>query len=171
MFVPFESTPSNARVWIFQSNRPFSAEELKSAERKLRAFTDVWAVHGEPLNASFKIAFNQFIILAADETHHDASGCSIDSSVRELKELEQDLGVDLFDRNLVAFKSGDGISLVPVMELKEKFSNGTLNGGTFTFNNLVGTKSGLEKDWIVPAGSTWLKRYIPIELEKASGVL
>ena len=168
MFVPFESLPANARIWIFQSNRPFSDEELKSAEQKLKGFTDVWAVHGEPLNASFKIAFSQFIILAADETQQDASGCSIDSSVRAVKELEQDLGVDLFDRNLVAFKSGDDISLVPVKELKEKFSNGTLNGGTLTFNNLVGTRSALEKEWIIPAGSTWLKRYIRIELEKAS---
>lgn len=164
MFIPFESLASSSRIWIFQANRPFSSEELKFANQKLRAFTEEWAVHGVPLNTSYKIEFNQFIILAADERQHTASGCSIDSSVRALKELEAALDVDLFDRNQVAFKTGDSITLISLQELKEKFRNGILKADSFAFNNLVSTKSELENGWIVPAAKTWLKRYIPNEL-------
>ena len=110
--------------------------------------------------------YDQFIILAADETHETPSGCSIDSSVRVLKSLEQDLGVRLFDRNLIAFKSDGGIDLIPLQDLKQKFQDGILNQGTLTFNNVVSTKSDLDHAWLAPACKTWLKRYIPNELAK-----
>jgi hypothetical protein len=166
MFVLFDSLPPTSRIWIFQSNRPFSETELEHVEETLRGFSEGWAAHGSPLKTSFAVKFNQFIILAADETHEAPSGCSIDSSVRTLKSLEQALGVQLFDRNKIAFRSGDTISLIATQQLKQKFHDGTLNEGTLTFNNLVDTKSALDKDWIVPAGNTWLRRYIPNELVK-----
>src|SRR5687768_5083641 len=103
MFVSFESLPQTARVWIFQSDRPFEGEELKKAEVKLREFTEEWAVHGTAFETSFSIRFNQFIVLAADESRQNASGCSIDSSVRVLKDIEKLLGIKLFDRNQIAF--------------------------------------------------------------------
>lgn len=166
MFVPFESLPSSTRVWIFQADRPLTNEQLKIAEAKLRGLTDVWAVHGTPLQTSYSIRFNQFIVLAADESHQNTSGCSIDSSVRVLKEIEDLADIDLFDRNLVAFRSGDKVSLVPLKDVKQYFQDGILNAQTLTFNNLVETKGALETNWLVPAAGTWLKRYIPNPLEK-----
>ena len=166
MFVPFSSLASESRVWIFQANRPFKAEELEVVENSLRQFTNEWAAHGSPLKTSYIVKFDQFIILAADETHQSPSGCSIDSSVRILKGLEQALNIQLFDRNQVAFKKDDQVILVPLQELKQKFKDGILNEETLTFNNLAGTKQALENEWLIPAGSTWLKRYIPNELAK-----
>ena len=166
MFIPFESLPSSSRIWIFQSDRPLTPEQLPKAETRLRQFTDEWSVHGVPLETSYTIKFNQFIILGADETRQNTSGCSIDSSVRVLKEIEGDLGNDLFNRNLVAFMSDGRVTIVPLKEIKQNFQDGILNAETLTFNNLVSTKGDFEKNWLVPAGETWLKRYIPNPLEK-----
>jgi hypothetical protein len=166
MFIPFESLPSNAKVWIVQANRPFATDELNIVHDRLRQFTEEWSVHGSPLPTSYLVKFDQFITLGADETEQSASGCSIDSSVRVLKSLEQCFGIQLFDRNQVAFKIGDGIVLVPVQELKQKFAARILNQDTLTFNNLVDTKASFEKSWLVPAGDTWLKRYMPNPLAK-----
>jgi len=166
MFVPFDTLPAAARIWIFQADRPFTPEELIIVEKSLRAFTAGWVVHGSPFNTSFVVKFNQFIVLAADESGQNASECSIDSSVRVLKEIEHDLGVHLFDRNLVAFRKGDEIVLVHAQELKQKFHAGILNEDTLTFNNLVSTKAEFENHWLVPAGETWLKRFIPNPLAK-----
>lgn len=166
MFVPFSSLPPHARVWIFQGDRPFTARELEIIEERLRGFSDEWGVHGTPFKTSFRIEYAQFIVLAADESQMQASGCSIDSSVRVLKELEQTLGISLFDRNLVAFKTNGSVTLVPVSKLKEKFADGTLNEDTLTFNNLVSRKADFESGWLVAAGTTWLRRYIPNLLAK-----
>src|SRR5918992_1402536 len=99
MFVPFESLTPASRIWIFQANRRIARGELEVVKSNLREFTEEWAAHGSPLKTSFTIKFDQFIILAADETHESPSGCSIDGSVRVLKKLEQSLGIQLFDRN------------------------------------------------------------------------
>lgn len=166
MFVPFTSLPAATRIWVFQANRPFTTDELQMAEKQLRAFTDEWAVHGSPLDTSFAIKYHQFIVLAADESHQSASGCSIDSSVRVLKAIEQSTGVQLFDRTLVAFKRGEQVVLFPLQQLKQKFAEGILNEDSLTFNNLVSTKGAFEKEWLVPAGETWLKRYLTNPLAK-----
>ena len=133
---------------------------------KLRAFTDDWAVHGNPFETSFSIRYNHFIILAADESTQSASGCSIDSSVRVLKDLEQSFGVRLLDRNNVAFLQGDEVTLVPLQDLKQKFSDHILNEDILSFNNLVRTSEELEESCLAPVGLTWLKRYISNPLAK-----
>ena len=171
MFVPFEKLPPSSRIWVFQANRPFTAEELRIVDTRLRTFTEEWMVHGSPFDTSYCIKFNQFIVLAADETGQSASGCSIDSSVRVLKELEQVLGVDLFDRNQVAFLIDERVQLVPLGELKQKFQDGILSEDTLSFNNLVATRKDLDERWLVSAGRTWLKRYMANPLAKVKGVL
>lgn len=168
MYVPFESLPPTSRVWIYQSNRPFNDREVETLTARLRNFTDAWNVHGMPLNMSFRIEHNQFIMLAADEGEQSASGCSIDSSVRALKEIEQSLGVALFDRNQIAFKKEDAVLTIPLARLNEYFASGILDEDTLTFYNLVNTKSQLEHEWLVPVKATWLKRYISNPLAKVN---
>lgn len=166
MFVPFETLPQTSRIWIFQADRSFSSQEAKVVDRMLREFTDEWAVHGTPIETSYSIQHDQFIILAADERQQAASGCSIDSSVRVLKNVEQLLGIKLFSRDFVAFLVDDKVEVVALKELKEKFGSGILNDHSLTFNNLVNTKGDLAKGWVVRAGETWLRRYMPNPLAK-----
>ena len=90
-----------------------------------------------------------------------ASGCSIDDSVRTLKKLGEELNIDFFDRTLVAFKNQEEVITIPISDLKKKFEEGVWNSRQLVFNNLVSTKGELSQGWLVPAGSTWLKRYLP----------
>ncbi|MEO5601110.1 MAG: hypothetical protein ABIR06_09300 [Cyclobacteriaceae bacterium] len=166
MFVPFASLSPESRIWIYQADRQMTSAELGVMKSKLQEFTEGWVAHGVPLKTSFTIEFNQFIILAADEDHQSPSGCSIDGSVRVLKELEQLTGIRLFDRNLVAFKIDGKIILIPVDQLKLKFAEGALNASTLSFNNLVSSKGQFHEGWLQPAGKTWLKRYIPEDMVK-----
>lgn len=161
MYVPFDSISPSSRIWVYQSSRKFTPEESEMIAAHLDSFTRGWAAHGQGLKTSFLIPYDHFIILAADESHYGASGCSIDSSVRAIKEIEQQLGLDLFDRNLVAFKDADAIRLVRLQDLKQKYMEGIWSEASLTFNNLVSEKGQLETSWVVPAGNTWLKRYVP----------
>lgn len=161
MLVSFESISPSSRIWIYQSNRKFIESDKTIISEQLTSFTQQWAAHGQPLKTSFDIRYDQFIILAADEGHHAPSGCSIDASVHTIKQIEQQLGISLFNRNLVAFKEETSVIIIALADLKQKFAEGTWNEQTPAFNNLISVKSQLETDWIVPAGNTWLKRYLP----------
>jgi hypothetical protein len=161
MFVPFETIAPSSRVWIFQSMRKFTSSEMAVLTDFLQSFTENWAAHGQPLRSSFDIRFDQFIILAADESFNSASGCSIDESVRAIKEIENRLGAVLFDRQSVAFMDNDSVFLISLADLKQKYVEGIWNEATPTFNNLVSFRNQLDSEWIVPAVNTWLKRYAP----------
>lgn len=159
MFVPFDSLPPQARIWIYQSNKKFTDVDKNTISEALTAFTERWQVHGQPIETSFDIRFDQFIILAANDS---TSGCSIDSSVRAVKEVGSLINVDFFDRTRVAFKlDQEKVMIIPLNKLSEAAASQNWGAETPTFNNLVETKSELQNRWIVNAGSTWLKRYLP----------
>lgn len=161
MFVPFHSLPPASRLWIYQCTRKFSADEKTIIENALKLFTEQWAAHGHPLTASFKIAFDQFLIIGVDESHESPSGCSIDASVHAVKELSQRLSIDFFDRSQVAFIKGDGeVVTIRQASLKDALSKGDWNADTRTFNNLISAKSQLDSEWVIRSADSWLKRYL-----------
>jgi hypothetical protein len=158
MFVPFSSLPPQARIWIYQSDKKFTEPERHTISAYLKAFTEQWKVHGQPMEASFDIRYDQFVIIAAND---QASGCSIDSSVRTMKEIGELVHADFFNRTLIAFEDGEDVTLLPLSGLKQESEKGNWHGASRTFNNLLNTKEELENKWIVPAGTTWLSRYLP----------
>jgi hypothetical protein len=161
MYVPFESLSDNSRVWIYQSDRRLTADEVVRLTAVLRSFCDQWAAHGEPLKTSFRIEHSQFVVICADEDFHLPSGCSIDASVRMLKEFQAQAGVDFFNRTLVAFLINGAVAAVSLQALKQQFTDGTLTGATTAFDNLVPSKGDFLRRWNVPAEKTWLAKYLP----------
>lgn len=159
MYVTFDEIADKARVWIYQSDRKLTNHENEELENGAKQFAEKWAAHGTGLTASAKLFHNQFLVLAVDESAHNASGCSIDSSVSFVKQAEQQYGLNFFDRTKVAFLSNDEIYLESIQNLKNKIESGDIESDTLTFNNLVATKEEMDKNWLSPAQNTWLERY------------
>ena len=149
-----------SRVWVYQSSRLFSLSEAFEVEDLLKKFTESWLSHGSPIKGAANLFFGQFIILMADESATGVSGCSTDTSVRLIKEMEQRFGVSLFDRLSLAFVIKDKVELLPLSQLPYAVKNGFINGDTLYFNNLVQTKEELEKNWIIPVKESWLAKKV-----------
>jgi len=161
MYIPFEKLPPYSRVWIYQANRPFSNDEEKVISNSLMSFCSQWEAHGNPLQTSFKIEYYQFVILAVDENLAGASGCSIDGSVRVLKELGNQLNIDFFDRSKVAFLENEKVRNYSLAQLKSLFQSGDLTSASQTFNNLVANKTEFESNWKTSVQKSWLTKYLP----------
>jgi hypothetical protein len=138
----------------------FSLSEALEAEEMLNTFTAKWLSHGAPVKGAAHIFFGQFIVLMADETATGVGGCSTDSSVRVIKEIEQKTGVQLFDRTTLAFVMNDKVQLLPLSQFEYAVSNKFINADTLYFNNTVLTKAELEEKWIIPVKESWLNRKI-----------
>ena len=78
-----------SRVWIYQASCVFSLQEALDIEELLTEFAAQWKSHGTPVKGGVYLFFGQFIVLLADETATGVSGCSTDSSVRLIKDIEQ----------------------------------------------------------------------------------
>ena len=154
-----------SRVWIYHANRIFSMSEALSIEDILNDFTRSWKSHGTPVKGAGYLFFGQFIVLMADETATGVSGCSTDSSVRLIKEIEQQFEVSMFDRTTLAFVVKDKIQLLPLSQLQYAVDNGFIDAGTLYFNNLVQTKEELENNWIIPLKESWLKSRLRLKVE------
>ena len=133
-------------------------------EDLLNDFTDKWLSHGTPVKGAGYLFFGQFIILMADEKATGVSGCSTDSSVRLIKDIEQRFGVNMFDRTTLAFVVKDKVQLLPLSQLQYAFDNGFIDSHTLYFNNLVQTKAELETNWLVPIKDSWLSKKITVKV-------
>jgi len=160
MYVKFEYLPSNSRVWVYQSEREFSDQEINFIAEKAIDFIDQWTKHGSNLKGSFTFKYNQFLVLAVDEGFNNVSGCSIDSSVRFVKELEKSLEVDMMNKMNISFKDGDHINIVTMSDFKEFTKSNKITSETIVFNNMISTIDELKTQWEVSVNNSWHKRFL-----------
>ena len=155
-----EQIPSDfkdsSKVWVYQCSRLFFLSEALQIEEMLEEFIKGWKSHGNDVKGYANLFFGQFIVLMADETTTGVSGCSMDSSVHLIKEIEKKFNVQLFDRQMLAFIIKDKIQLLPVSQLNYAAENGFINGDTAYFDNTVLTKRELLQKWIIPIKDSWL---------------
>jgi hypothetical protein len=168
----FKEMPLHSRVWVYQSIREFSKNEITQLKNKAEGFISEWTSHEKTMNACIEIFHNRFIIVCVDEKTTSASGCGIDKSVKFIQQLESDFGgnTSLLDRMNVAYRKnthlnnevGQGeIISCPISELKNALTFPERQKGITVFNNLVNTKAALEKNWEVPLEKSWqYEKYI-----------
>ena len=151
MNVPFDALPEESKVWIYQSNRKFSDEEISAIEQNLQVFLENWTAHGHQLEASFVTRYNRFIIIAVNQEVQAATGCSIDASVQFIQNLEQQYNV--------TFKMGEHVTFKTLLEFKKLAKEKAVSANTIVFNNLVNTLGEWEQFWEVPASESWHNRF------------
>ena len=144
-----------SKVWIYQSSRAFTASEVVSIQHKLDAFTAQWTAHGHQLKAKAEIRYHFFIVLTVDQDVANATGCSIDSSVRIIKEIENEYGVDLFDRFNMAYKIGNEVFVNTKEDFETLITIKKITPQTIVFNNLVQTLAEFNEKWEVPLAESW----------------
>lgn len=159
MFVNYDLMPNDSRVWIYQSNREFNADELSILNDKIQGFIEEWKRHGADLKASYIIKYNQFIVLLVDESFSDVSGCSIDASVNLIKQLENTFEIDLTNKLNISFKDNLNINIVSLSDFQNYVKLKKITPSTVVFNNLVTNKEDFENNWEVAADRSWHKRF------------
>ena len=119
MYVDFDSLADSSKIWIYQSSREFTANEVEEISEVLRDFVHTWKRHSKDLRSSYQIRYNQFVILVVDESYNGISGCSIDASTNMFKNIEEKYHVDMFNKLNTAFKSGDHINVVTLADFQK----------------------------------------------------
>lgn len=159
---------NDAKVWIYQSSRPLTDEEVVDARRHLHHFMEQWTSHNNELMTYGNIFHHRFLALFVDETLAGASGCSIDKSVEFVRQLGAHLEVDFFDRMTYTYlildeENGEEIKHVKQVhhtEINDAYRNGQINDDTLFFDHLVKNKAQFLDAWIKPLKDSWHKRFI-----------
>jgi hypothetical protein len=160
MFTEYKNLPNNSRVWIYQADREFTHIEMDFIALKAEDFIKQWTRHGDDVKGSFTFKYNQFLVLAVDESFNSVSGCSIDSSVRFIQSIEKEFELDLMNKMNVTFKDNDTINLVKLVDFQRFAKEQKVTSETIVFNNMVATKADFENNWEIPAKESWHKRFL-----------
>ena len=151
--------PSEARVWIFAAERSLTEPEQVQLLSEVDRFIDQWGAHDTPLTAGCELRYDRFLFVAVDQRKAGPSGCSIDALVRQMKVLEQDLGVELVNHTPVLFRQGTAIVRVPREEFAELATAGDVDSETTVFDNSVASLGEVRAGrWETRAGDSWHAR-------------
>jgi hypothetical protein len=159
--------PTTARVWVYQSGRELNTTDSQELEKLGSDFVEQWASHGNKLSSSFEVRHNRFAIIMVDESQAGASGCSIDTSVHFMQEMEQRFATTFFDRMILCYLDAIQNSALrtcspkscKMSEIPALITSGELTSNTLIFDNTVISKGDLDARWQVKMGDSWAGRY------------
>ncbi len=156
----FSTLPDHSRVWIYQCERFLAPHEVNAINEEGNRFVAGWNAHGTPLRAKIAVLENLFLIVMADEEQAKASGCSIDKSLQFVKEVENYLGASLTNRMKVGVLVDGKIIISDLNKLSDLKNQGIIHENSLVFDNLVATKTDLDKNWLVKLNAGWHSRFL-----------
>ncbi len=156
------------RCWIFGSSLPLSAEDPRLRAR-LDAFFSRWHSHGESVSGRWRILEGRFLVVQRDPEGAEVSGCSIDSMVGEVKELERELGARLLDSSRLFYRAPDGsVRSATRPEFKALVAAGEIGGATEVFDTTLTRMADLVPgSFSRPLRDSWHARLYPQALSAA----
>jgi hypothetical protein len=153
---PLAHLAEHARIWIFQSDRFLNAHECAQINKAMHEFIPGWASHGNDLYGGFSLEKELFLVVGVDESKSPASGCSIDSLTRVVKELGATLNINFFNRLAIAYETRQGeIDIVSMSDFKRMVTENQVNQDTIVFNNLVNTRGDFDTKWRTSVKNSW----------------
>jgi len=149
----FQELPKNARLWVYQANRVIDADEKVEISSILNQFISSWATHGVPLKAETLVLKDHFIIFGVDEKQIAASGCSIDSSVKLMKEIGEKFTIDFFDRLKLIIEKDSEMKVISFSQLGD-YSDWKI------YNTLVNTVEQFNESFLIQVKDSELYKLI-----------
>jgi len=136
----------DSKLWIFQSIEPLDKQEVIIISKSINQFLVSWKSHGKQIKSASFVIKSHFIFVLVDSNFCEASGCSIDSLFKKIKELGDCLNRDFLKRNFISFqeKKSQRIQFLTLSKFKDYIKN-NLNDFVI-FDNSITLLSDL-KNW------------------------
>jgi hypothetical protein len=160
--VSFDSLPDESRLWCFAASRSPDAAATAHLLDRVSLFLEDWTAHRQALNAAFDWRYQRFLLVAVDERAAGASGCSIDSLVARLRELEAELNLTLLDAAPVWYRDSAGhVRTALRADFRRLARDGVVGPGTTVFDLAVARLGELRGGrWELPAADSWHARLL-----------
>lgn len=152
--------PDSAKVWIYQSDKHFDADEVAYLKVQLDDFISTWESHGKMLTATSEIFYNLFVVFFVDEDGDTMCGRAQDASVRLMKQLEEELEVSFLDRMIQSYSKNNKAIPVNMNEFSTLLDTKEIDENTIVFNNMVTNKADFDSNWESPLKDSWHKQFL-----------
>jgi hypothetical protein len=145
------------KVWVFVASRIISEQEQKEILDAGKNFLKGWNAHGAEVKGELDILINQVIVVKADQSYTQNSGCSIDKLTHFIKGIEQKFGFELLNRMYVPFLENDNWQVAHVTQLKSKQLK---KERTKVLNIMVNDTESFNAQFLQSAENSWVANYL-----------
>jgi hypothetical protein len=145
------------KVWVYVSSKALSAHEQEAIIKSGLEFLGRWNAHGDKVKGSIEIHINQVLVVSADQTYTQNSGCSIDQLTHFIKGIEQQWGLEFLNRMFVPI--WDGLQWQVSHASKSKALQVNIEQAKI-MNIMVNDSASYNADFIQAAKYSWLKPYL-----------
>jgi tetrahydromethanopterin S-methyltransferase subunit B len=152
----------NSQAWVFSANRQLKADEENWLSERLEMFTRQWNSHGNELKTFVSILEHQLLVVVVDQSHGQASGCSIDKLMAFMRTIEAELPLDWTDRSKVVLKVSEEIVISSLKTIKERLSDLDPND-TLVYNTSASCFKELLNNFEMPLSKSWLSRFVDLK--------
>jgi hypothetical protein len=114
-----------SQIWIYFAPSIFSEAQIQLVNQNMDTFLSQWNAHKVSLEAVGMILYNQCIVLSVNKETAQASGCSVDASVRFIKELGMEIQIDFFRRDLFFTLENEKMNSIEINNIKDIFEKNT----------------------------------------------
>lgn len=160
----FEQLPDSARFWVFPLVRPLDSRESNIFLEKVDRFMAEWVSHQMEVTVARDWKYNQFLLVGADESRVDISGCSNDSLFRAVKTIQQEMGLPFADSSFIFYRDGEKIQCVTRDQFRDLVKQGQVNENTIVFNNTLQNLGEFRQElWETPMKNSWHGEAFPMQ--------
>jgi hypothetical protein len=160
MIVAYNKIPKWCKLWVFPSSRKFYPQEIDGLKESIEEFLNNWTNEDTPLNASYSLKYDRFIILTVDNSEISLNLKAHDDLTAFILQLEKKYDIVLLDKINVCYKQGEFVQYKDLKEFKKMMKNKGVSQKTTVFDNMITTKEELENDWEINIMDSWLGRLL-----------
>ena len=141
---------SQVRVWIYRSLKKLSPEMESEITSLAGKFVSQWAAHGKKLAADFDIHYGHYLVFFVDQQMAEASGCSIDTQVHFIRQIEAKYQLGLLDRMQIGFLNEGEIDFHHFNDLADLRARGVIRDNDIVINPMVQNLEEFESSFALP---------------------
>ena len=158
MILDFNNLSPNSKCWVYITKNEISKSELENLEIGLNNICENWMSHGRKIKSNYKVKNKHFIILFAEE--NDVSGCSIDSTNREIMRILNDLNIGLNPNSKIGIFKDEIILFYDKEEIIDLIGKNKFSLSDKMINTTIRNKSEYLSSWKLMLKDSWLKNFI-----------
>lgn len=149
----------NHKIWFYGFSKKLKEAEIIDIEKMLEAFVEQWTSHGKPVKAKSYLVGKQLIVFTVDNSFLEASGCSIDSSVNLIREINSKYHLDIFNRLKLGVLVKGQLEYFTPTQIREEIISGNLSEQSLCVNEQI-VNSSDHKNMIIPINQSWLSNQL-----------
>jgi|GEM_PF-4662149 len=116
--IPFEAFSDTTKIWMYQTGHNLAPYKAIIAEY-LDPFIAAWASHGLPVRGAWALYADNILLIAAEETAFDVSGCSTDGLVKTMRTVGDRIGQDFFNRTSFCIANAQGTHFLTKAQVRQ----------------------------------------------------